>query len=565
MATFKGINKTGQVIEFEAGDVSSALLNPDLAPSSGVQAVQNKTSAPESTPTGITPKISLPDLETKSSSNSKSSGPSIEDLFSASKIAVDRDDIEIQTERELGGAKSSLISSFDTKIRGLKEDAGEQRSTLEGKLGTRRRFSSSAEAFIKFVDDKNNEQIADLEANKEAALADFDFKMAALIDQRIAARKQESQQEFANAIKIFELAEKQRDEEATTQAALVKTANEGVIANALQEFGATDKLEIFRAINFDQNGKQIRNITADEIDGFIESIYSGSAEPYKNLSSDFKDFFVLRDMGALPAGVTTPLGLIAAKKGVSSTSSGHIGGAITGQFPGIGTTTATAINDALEGMKFSTVDARERADSAIRQKLLSGDIDGAKSLILQYAKNSFGESTAQVIVGYEQGQSALNLIEKGLKELENAKIDTNIFTSIAQKSLDKIGKADYDGVVGKIGDPRLAKVANDIALAIISYRRAVSGAAFTESEGRAYENAFPSIGKEKDLNTARIQSLRDSFRNGTDAYLRFRITGYDDLFSTDVGNSDVTTVDDSLVNKLDNVDLKLNIDWSQAQ
>ena len=264
----------------------------------------------------------------------------------------------------------------------------------------------------------------------------------------------------------------------------------------------------------------------------------------EKLTGDAKDYFILKDIpGALPSGVKDLFDYIKLKEAAGREPKATTGSGLgVSSVPGIGKDTTDAINDALEGMKFANVDARKRADEAIRSKLLKNDVEGAKNLIMQYAKNSFGETTSQVIIGYEQGMKSLDKIESGLQQLENAGIDTGLLTGIAQKNLERIGKADYDLVTKNIANPALARVANDVMLAIISFRRAVSGAAFTESEGEAYEKVFPSIGKDKELNTAKIASLRENFKTGKDAYLSYRINGYDELFKTDQVNSDVIPV-----------------------
>lgn len=289
------------------------------------------------------------------------------------------------------------------------------------------------------------------------------------------------------------------------------------------------------------------DVTSKEIEDAVKFMVGDVKNPLEKLSGDAKDFFMLKDMGI--EGIGTDLFDYIRRKSAAGRApekgTGGGGGGIGGfgGVPGIGEKTNKAIVDALEGMKFPTVDARKRADEAIRQKLLTGDTEGAKNLILQYAKNSFGETTAQVMIGYEQGNRALDNIETGLTELENANIDTSIFAGITQKAVGKLGIADASLIGQQIGDVKLAKIANDIALAIIAYRRAVSGAAFTESEGKSYQDVFPSIGRSKELNSAKIASLRDTFGQGRDSFLSFRINGYDEIFDEE---SDVEPVKDPL-------------------
>lgn len=197
--------------------------------------------------------------------------------LSTSLPSVNRSEIESQTRSELSGSRSAIESKYGREIADFQEQAQQQERALEGQLGTRRRFSSSAEAFITFINDKNNKTIANLESQKEEALANFDFKLAQLIDSRVAEERQAAQQEFANAITMMELQEKQRKEKLAEQAPTIQASREAAIFGLLKQ-GVEDPVEIADLINFDDKGKQIGDFSIEEITKTLEKVKQDKTE-----------------------------------------------------------------------------------------------------------------------------------------------------------------------------------------------------------------------------------------------------------------------------------------------
>ena len=109
-----------------------------------------------------------------------------------------------------------------------------------------------------------------------------------------------------------------------------------------------------------------------------------------------------------------------------------------------------------------------------------------------------------------------------MKALKDAGVDTGFLTGLRERALEKGGFA--------VGTPEQNAIANEIAIAIINYRRAVSGAAFTESEAEAYEKVFPTTGKTSVLNQQKINSIRKTANNAQDAFYRRSIGfSYDEI------------------------------------
>lgn len=184
-----------------------------------------------------------------------------------------------------------------------------------------------------------------------------------------------------------------------------------------------------------------------------------------------------------------------------------------------------AIGLALAGVRFPSVDASKEAKATMNSLLKAGEFEAAKEQLKNYIRNYGASATQQdVLDGKDNAVRALESIKTKLAEYKAKGGDTNIFTGLSEKALEKGGFTK---------DPALAGIANDIALAIIDYRRSVSGAAFTESEKKSYDAVYPSIGNTVPLNDAKIDSLISKFTGDSENFYRQRIgeDKYDAIFS----------------------------------
>ena len=175
---------------------------------------------------------------------------------------------------------------------------------------------------------------------------------------------------------------------------------------------------------------------------------------------------------------------------------------------------AREINTAVRGLKFGSVAASSTAMGEIETLIERGDLDGAKEFLITSIRNNAPSAEAEKIAGKEDTIFALNRIKEKLELFEANGGDTNVFTGLKEKNLRRIGKT---------LSPEVAQLGTDIALAIIDYRKAVSGAAFTESEAAEYERLFPSIGKTSEVNMANIESITEKLQADTDNYFRRKI------------------------------------------
>lgn len=197
------------------------------------------------------------------------------------------------------------------------------------------------------------------------------------------------------------------------------------------------------------------------------------------------------------------------------------------------TDTNRALTTAMNSIKFSSVASRKDAQNILVDLLATGDTEAAKQFLGTQIFNSATAGQQDVLTGKEDTIVALDRIQDRLAQFEALGGDTGIFTGLSEKALRKGGFTK---------DPELAGIANDIGLAIIDYRRAVSGAAFTESEAKAYDALFPSIGKTSDLNNALINSVRVKLEADRDNFYRRRIgdNNYNQIFGQNTSGDDLS-------------------------
>lgn len=159
-------------------------------------------------------------------------------------------------------------------------------------------------------------------------------------------------------------------------------------------------------------------------------------------------------------------------------------------------------------------------DRAIAREALDDILDMDDSVqtldfIEKLARDSASVAARDALEGKSETMTALNDIESLLGEYEDKGGDTNMLTG----TLEKWG----ENILGVTGDPELARIANEIKATIQSHRKMVSGAAFSESEAKEYQELFPDISSSSELNQAKIDSLRNVFQRSMDNFYGRRI------------------------------------------
>lgn len=147
-----------------------------------------------------------------------------------------------------------------------------------------------------------------------------------------------------------------------------------------------------------------------------------------------------------------------------------------------------------------------------------------KEFILGMANASSGTTEQQQVGGRVDAVNNLRILSDQLDDYINSGGDTNLLSGKIEEFTENVLKA--------TGDSELARIANEIQVAIIDYRRSVSGAAFTESEANQYEQIFPSIGNTPELNKQKITSLLNVFNRNANNFYRRQVgsSNYEKLF-----------------------------------
>lgn len=161
-----------------------------------------------------------------------------------------------------------------------------------------------------------------------------------------------------------------------------------------------------------------------------------------------------------------------------------------------------AIRNAMQGKAQKSIDG----EVARMQKLVNeGKTDQARSMALSTVMTTF--STAQ-----KDDFTALNNTVKTLDSVGDKMAGLS----------DKLGPANYTmplyGAFGR-DNQDLRDLDQQIKTEVQQYRKAMSGAAFTEAERREYEGLFPSITKTYEQNKTDMASLKNAFSQKRDSML----------------------------------------------
>jgi len=148
---------------------------------------------------------------------------------------------------------------------------------------------------------------------------------------------------------------------------------------------------------------------------------------------------------------------------------------------------------------------------SVNQKIEAGDILGATMDVFTNAYAGLPATQQEKAFGYVQGLNDLDDIETLLSEFKAEGGDTGILSGSLKDIQNKLKKS---------ANPKLQEIGDRVTLAMSNYRKAQSGAAFTESEERLYKAAFPSTFGSESFNAAKIKSLRDAFSTGLKSQLQ---------------------------------------------
>ncbi len=161
---------------------------------------------------------------------------------------------------------------------------------------------------------------------------------------------------------------------------------------------------------------------------------------------------------------------------------------------------SVAIDNGMKGKNATLIQASK---DQVDDQLTRGDVDGAKDTVIRAAEAGMYAATKGAVIGQKITIQGLSEIEYLINYMEANGIDTGLLQGTANGILNKIGK---------IGDPYLSQLAAQALVNLQSYRASTTGKQFSQQETAEYQNLFPAPGQEFDLNTVRLNVLRDSLK-----------------------------------------------------
>jgi LysM repeat protein len=210
----------------------------------------------------------------------------------------------------------------------------------------------------------------------------------------------------------------------------------------------------------------------------------------------------------------------------------------------------TTLRNALASASLTlSTDARDNALDQFDNLLAQGNLPAAREFVINVAVAGESSEIRSKVLGREEALDSLAAIRQSLEEYKAAGGKTNILAGGYEDILNKLGTTT---------DPNLAKIEISIRQSIQAYRKAISGAAFTESESKEYEALFPSKSSTNELNNAKIDALEEGFLRNQNTFLRTRLGTEGAAAVTNTGGSQVvegntllgqpTNVDTSSIN-----------------
>jgi len=134
--------------------------------------------------------------------------------------------------------------------------------------------------------------------------------------------------------------------------------------------------------------------------------------------------------------------------------------------------------------------------------MAEGNTEELKTVITNAVLESTPATIRERVQGRMETVSALQAIRNDLTDLQKRGVPTGWLTGTVEDLTRKLGTT---------GNPEYVALGNRIGIALANYRRSMTGAAWTESEGKEYLTRFPGYQNDPSVNMAQIGGLLDAF------------------------------------------------------
>lgn len=159
-----------------------------------------------------------------------------------------------------------------------------------------------------------------------------------------------------------------------------------------------------------------------------------------------------------------------------------------------------------------------------------GDVEGVKSQLKRLSLTQATADQKNNVVGMDTTVKLLNNIRNDFSVMEKMGYDTGFVKGSIENIMSR---------VGQVSNPDARRLATTIALALIEYRRAMTGVQFGMKEHGEYKKIFPDIDKVKDLNMANLDALERTFNVKLDNFYSLSMgeKNYNKLFKSQAGKN----------------------------
>lgn len=202
-----------------------------------------------------------------------------------------------------------------------------------------------------------------------------------------------------------------------------------------------------------------------------------------------------------------------------------------------------ALRDAAQSISIGKSESQRNVTfDALDDYVQRGDTEGAKEYLKRMAISSGTADQQNQVMTKERTVEFLGEIRNDLGMLESNGISTGFLKGSYENMLAR---------VGQVKDPEMRKVATKIALAVMNYRRSMTGVAFGMIENEEYKKLFPGINRVGEFNKANLDALEDVL--GGDLKKFYSISmgrkNYQSLFENQSGE-DLSSLSDEELKKI---------------
>lgn len=241
--------------------------------------------------------------------------PQVNTAIDAQRVALEADEREINNafdtqsvlmDASNAGLIKSIKSIYDDRITEQKSfNARSVQSSARILGGLGRYAPNSVKGVLNMAEKAGLDKIKTI-ANEESgllaqadqALQDKKYQLFVAKRSELTAKRKDRQTETQKLLdEATKIQKEQRDR-------VIQSSRDSAIANLMGQ-GITDPKQILNYLNHDDRGKPTGDFTAKDVADFVKSVSPDGN--VKNLSTDAKEFFTLKDLGgkALPASITS--------------------------------------------------------------------------------------------------------------------------------------------------------------------------------------------------------------------------------------------------------------------